>query len=76
MKTAIYSILVMFFEFKANRLRPPIVKYLYDQKGYWEKTLEEFHNDDKVTRDMFQTEEEILKNIRDIENELAFENGY
>lgn len=76
MKTSISSILVLFFEFKANRLRPAIVKYLYDQKAYWEKTLEEFHNDDKVTRDMFQGEEEILKNISDIEDELAFENSY
>lgn len=76
MKTAVSSILVLFFEFKANRLRPAITKFLYDQKAYWEKTLKEFQNDDKVTRDMFQSEEEILKNIRDIEDELAFENSY
>lgn len=76
MNTVISIILVLFFEFKANRMRPAIVKYLYDQKAYWEKTLEKFHNNDKVTRDIFQNEEEILKNIRDIEDELDFENTY
>src|SRR4030042_2551810 len=76
MKTAFSSILVLFFEFKANGMRPAIVKYLYDQKAYWEKTLEKFQNNDKVTRDIFQNEEEILKNIRDIKDELAFENTY
>jgi hypothetical protein len=76
MNTAISSILILFFEYKANRLRPAIVKYLHEQKTYWEKTLEKFYSDDKVTRDMFQSEEEILKNIRDIEDELAFENSY
>jgi len=75
MKTANPSILVLFFEFKANRLRPAIIKYLYDQKAYWEKTLKEFQNDDKVTKDLLN-KEEILKNIHDIEDELAFENSY
>ncbi len=76
MKSTFFSILIFFFEFKANRLRPTIVKYLYDQKAYWGEKLEEFHNGNKVMRDMFQDEQRMLKNIHDIEAELAFENSY
>ncbi len=72
----ISKILVLFFEFKANRMRPAIVKYLYNEKAYWEQLLDKFNNEDKVTRDLFRNKEEILQNVRDIEDELAFENTY
>lgn len=71
MKTIIPNILVLFYEFKANRLRPAIVKYLHNQKTYWDKTIEKFYNGDK-----FEDEKSILGKIHHIENELAFENSY
>ncbi len=75
MKNAIYSILILYLEFKTSRLRPTITKYLYGQKEYWQSTLNKFHAGDKVTRD-FTREEDILKNIKNIEDELSFDNKY
>jgi hypothetical protein len=75
MKNALYGIFILYLEFKASRLRPAITKYLCDQKEYWKATLSKFHAGDKVTRD-FIREEDILKNINNIEDELSFDNKY
>jgi hypothetical protein len=75
MKNAIYNTFILYLEFKASRLRPAITKYLYGQKEYWKTALNKFHAGDKVTRD-FTREEDILKNIENIEDELSFDNKY
>ena len=70
------AIVVMIHESKANKIRPGIVKYLHSQKVYWEETLEKYKNGDNVTCTIFENEDALLKNINNIENELAFENKY
>ena len=76
MKNIASGLLVLFFEFKANRLRPAIITYLHNQKSYWQQTLDKFHSNDKVTTLVHHSEEEIQQNINNIENELSLENKY
>jgi len=76
MKDILSGFQVYIFEFKANRLRPAIIKHLNDQKSYWQETLDKFRRNDKITTVVFHNEEEILNNITNIETDLSIENKY
>ncbi len=71
----IASLRILYYESKANKLRPLIIKYLHGEKEYWMNKLFDFRDNDEVTRSAF-SEDEIIKRIEDTENDLNFDNTY
>ncbi len=71
----IASLRILYYELKANKLRPLIIKYLHGEKEYWMNKLFDHRDNDIATRSAF-TEDEIIKRIEDTENDLNFDNIY
>lgn len=75
MKDMLASLRILYYESKANKLRPLIIKYLHGEKEYWMNKLLAFRDNDKAARLEF-SENEIIKCIEDTDNELSFDNDY
>ncbi len=71
----IANLRILYYELKANKLRPLIIKYLHDEKEYWMNKLFDYRDNDIETRSAF-SENEIIKHIQDTENGLYFDNTY
>ncbi len=71
----IASLRILYYELKANKLRPLIIKYRHGEKEYWMNKLFDHRDNDIVIRSAF-SENEIIKHIQDTENGLYFDNTY
>lgn len=57
-------------------MRPPVIIYLNNEKEKWEETLKKFNSNDKVVRDFYVENTEIVDTIEKIKKDLDVDNKY
>ncbi|MFH1933869.1 MAG: hypothetical protein ABIN18_20135 [Pseudomonadota bacterium] len=67
---------IFILERKISKIRPSVITYLNNEKEKWEETLKKFDSDDKIVRDFYTDNTEILEAIGKIKKDLDVDNKY